>query len=180
MSTQPRAERRRESSSGAITPAPAEAGSQRMMTPASGIQPSAPYRHPPCLLAIGIHEIGRTAGTLRFARALGNDALARRVKGEQEGWSHLYEFTAQRICPALRTEPIEPEAASVFADAALAAMPATVPNDILAYLRRRLTSCAVYRNADDCPFLNPRESGESEAESGDTAHTHEPGDGGVG
>lgn len=155
MSTQPTADQRREGNCGAITLASVEADNQRTVPPAPHRKPSAPYRHPPCLLAIGIHEVGRTAGTLRFARALDNGELARRVKREQEGWSHLYEFTAQRICPALRTEVIAPEAASVFADAALAAMPATVPGDILAYLRRRLAACAAYRTADDCPFLNP-------------------------
>ncbi|HEX6800792.1 MAG TPA: hypothetical protein VF116_23975 [Ktedonobacterales bacterium] len=159
MSTQPTAVQRGEGSSGALTPARVEARSQRTVTPASRRHPTGPYQRPPCLLAIGIHEIGRTSDTLHHAaRALGNDALARRVKGELEGWSHLYEFTAQRICPALRVESIEPEAASVFADAALAAMPATVPDDILAYLRRRLTTCAAYRTADDCPFLNRQES----------------------
>lgn len=125
------------------------------------LDPTAVFRRPTCLLAIGIHEVERTAGALRFARVLGNDELARRVEREQEGWSHLYEFTCQRICPALRVDAIEPEAASVFADAALVAMPATVPDDILAYLRRRLATCAGYRTAGECPFLNPPGTGAS-------------------
>ena len=63
---------------------------------------------PTCLLAIALHEIGRTADTLRAAQATGDEALATRVEREQEGWSHLYEFTCQHICPVARMEAIEP------------------------------------------------------------------------
>ncbi len=117
--------------------------------------PDGTYRRPRCLLALAIREVGETADMLRLSRAVGNDALGERVKWEQEGWHWLYEFTCQRICPALRVEAVEPEAATVLADAALAAMPATVPGDILTNLRGRLAVCAAYRDANDCPFLNP-------------------------
>ena len=120
------------------------------------------YRRPACLLAIAIHELGCASAASRLARATNRDALAERLERERDGWGHLYEVTCQRICPALREEAIEPEAVSIFADAALAAMPPTVPDDILAYLRRRLTACATYATADDCPFLNPSAPGAPE------------------
>ena len=166
MNTQPKASQHLGDTGGVIPDTADVIGRWHTATEVTNTDPTKAYRNPTCLLAIGIHEIGRTTGTLRFAWALGNDELAGRIQREQEGWSHLYEFTCQRICPALRVEAIAPEAASVFADAALAAMPATVPGEILAYLRRRLTSCAAYPTADDCPFLNPLDDDDDDDDDG--------------
>lgn len=162
MNLKPGAELRSDAASRASTPIPDVIGSDYDETDAAGTRSQASQWRPVCLLAAEIHEVGRTSGAARLAWAIGNDQLARRLEREYEGWSHLYEFTCQRICPALREEAIEPEATSLFADAALAAMPATVPADILMYLRRRLTTCATYRTADDCPFLNPSRSKEDQ------------------
>lgn len=172
MNPQPGANQRSNTLKPAITPAQLEAHCQYCTDCAPSTLQYASYRRPTCLLAIGIHEVGRAAATLRRAQAIGNDELGRRAERELEGWSHLYEFTCQRICPALRIEAIVPEAAPGFADAALAAMPATVPDDIRAYLRDRLTTCASYRTANDCPFLNPSQSEAADAEIAGTAYTH--------
>jgi hypothetical protein len=108
-----------------------------------------------CPLVTAMRALDELRPQERAAHAAGDEAMVARLRAEREGWRHLYEFTCQRLCVALREEFIAP-AASVMADAALACMPPTVPADQQAELRRRLAACVLYPSPDACPVLQPR------------------------
>jgi hypothetical protein len=94
------------------------------------------------------------AAVMQHVLYLEGEVLPRPELGQSlEVWTRLHRLIADHICPATRTQPLDPGQVQPLVEGALASCTPAVSAALVAHLERALERCATCTPADACPLL---------------------------